>query len=67
MGVLWMIVLGALLLGPKRLHAVLGHVGRAKAQLEKASRNVKSHLEAELEARHNDGKADFSEEMDRDQ
>jgi Sec-independent protein translocase protein TatA len=67
MGVLLMIVLGALLLGPKRLHAVLGHVGRAKAQLENASRTVKSQLKAELEARHNDGKPDFSEETDPDQ
>lgn len=60
MGVLLVIVLGALLLGPKRLHAVFGHVGRAKAQFEKAIRTVKTQLEAELGARHRDSKADFS-------
>jgi len=38
--ILFMIVLGVLLLGPKRLHTVLGHVARAKAQIEKASRNL---------------------------
>ena len=38
--ILFMIVLGVLLLGPKRLHTVLGHVARAKSQIEKASRNL---------------------------
>jgi Sec-independent protein translocase protein TatA len=60
---LFMIALGGLLLGPKRLHAVLGNVARAKAQFEKASRNLKSQLEAELEARHGDNKTDSSQEL----
>lgn len=65
--ILFMIALGGLLLGPKRLHAVLGNVARAKAQFEKASRNLKSQLEAELEARHGDDKNDFSQELDGNQ
>jgi len=65
--ILFIIALGGLLLGPKRLHAVLGNVARAKAQFEKASRNLKSQLEAELEARHGDNKTDSSQELDGNQ
>lgn len=65
--ILFMIALGVLVLGPKRLHAVLGNVARAKAQFEKVSRNLKSQLEAELEARHGDNKADSSQELDGNQ
>jgi len=55
--ILFMIVLGVLLLGPKRLPAILGYV-RAKAQFEKATHSFKSQLEAELEAEHRKGKSD---------
>ena len=61
--ILLMIALGGLLLGPKRMHAVLGNVARAKAQFEKASRNLKSQLEAELEAHLGDNKTDSSQEL----
>jgi Sec-independent protein translocase protein TatA len=61
--ILFLIVLGALLLGPKQLHAVLGHIARAKAQFEKANRSLKSQLEAELEAQHPEGKTVPSEEL----
>ena len=51
-----MLVLGTLLLGPKRLRTMLGHVARAKAQLQTASRSFKSQLEVELDpARKTDG------------
>jgi hypothetical protein len=33
--ILFLLLLGLLVLGPKLLHAMLGHVARAKAQLEK--------------------------------
>jgi len=56
--ILFMIVLGVLLLGPKRLPAILGYVARAKAQFEKATHSFKSQLEAELEAEHRKGKSD---------
>jgi Sec-independent protein translocase protein TatA len=55
-----MLVLGLLLLGPKRLPAILGHVARAKTQFEKATRTFKSQLQAELEGQHDNGKVDFS-------
>ena len=58
--VLFVLVLGLLLLGPKRLHTLLGQLGRAKAQLEEASRAFKSQLGAELGAAHPDGKTDDS-------
>ncbi len=47
--ILFIVMLGLVLLGPKRLHAMLGHVARAKAELENATRGIKSQLGAELE------------------
>jgi Sec-independent protein translocase protein TatA len=46
---LFMLMLGLVLLGPKRLHTMLGHVARAKAEFDQASRGMKSQLMAELE------------------
>jgi len=60
--ILFMIVLGVLLLGPKRLPTILGHIARAKAQFEKATHSFKSQLEAELEAEDRKGKTDSSQE-----
>ncbi len=40
--------LGFLVLGPKRMHEMLGHLGRAKARFDKASREIKAQLAAEL-------------------
>ena len=37
---LFMLMLGLVVLGPKRMHAMLGHVARAKAELEKATRGI---------------------------
>jgi Sec-independent protein translocase protein TatA len=61
--ILFMLVLGLLVLGPKRLHTMLGHLARAKAQFEEASRGLKSQLGAELEAAHREVKADGSHEL----
>jgi Sec-independent protein translocase protein TatA len=47
--VLFMIILGLVVLSPKRLHTVLQHVAQMRAEFEKASRGVKSQLAAELE------------------
>jgi Sec-independent protein translocase protein TatA len=47
--VLAIFVLGMLLLGPKRMTAILGHLSRAKAQMEHATRNLKAQLDAEVE------------------
>src|SRR5580700_8148841 len=45
-----MLMLGLVVLGPKRLQAMLGHVVRAKAELENATRSIKSQLAIELDA-----------------
>jgi Sec-independent protein translocase protein TatA len=50
--ILFILMLGLLVLGPKQLHTLLGHVARARAQLEEASRGFKSQLAAELDATH---------------
>jgi len=59
---LFVLVLGLLLLGPKRLPAILAHIARAKAQFENATRSFKSQLEAELEADHHNGQTDPPQE-----
>jgi Sec-independent protein translocase protein TatA len=46
---LFMLMLGLVVLGPKRLHSMLGHVARAKAEFDRASRGLKSQLTAQLE------------------
>lgn len=60
--IVFILVLGLLLLGPKRLPTILGHVARAKAQFEKASRSLRSQLEAELVAQ--TGNTDSSQGLD---
>ena len=59
--ILFVLMLGLLLLGPKQLHTLLGHVARAKAQFEQASRGFKSQLAAELDATHLEEKTDSHE------
>jgi len=61
--VLFIIALGLVVLGPKRLHAMLGHVARAKAELENAARGMKSQLAAELEVASLDEKTDGSPQL----
>jgi Sec-independent protein translocase protein TatA len=49
MEILFVLVLGLLVLGPERLHTMLGHMARAKARFEEASRGLKSQSSAELD------------------
>ena len=65
--ILFILMLGSLVLGPKQLHTLLGHVARAKAQFEEASRGFKSQLAAELDATHQEGETDASHELVGDQ
>lgn len=44
------LLLGFPILGPKQMHALLGHVARAKAALENATRGIKSQLAEELDS-----------------
>jgi Sec-independent protein translocase protein TatA len=61
--ILFLLLLGLVVLGPKRLHAMLGHVARAKAELENAARGIKSQLATELDAATRDGDTDSSPEL----
>ena len=65
--ILFILMLGLLVLGPKQLHTLLGHVARAKAQFEEASRGLKSQLAAELDAAQQDGDPSASHESAGDQ
>lgn len=42
--ILFLVALGVLVLGPKRLHSVIGHVARAKARFEEVTQAFKSQL-----------------------
>lgn len=65
--ILFIVALGFLLLGPKRLPTILGHVARAKTQFEKVSRSVGSQLEVEIAAQPHSGNTDSSQGLDKDQ
>jgi hypothetical protein len=49
MEILFVLFIGLLVLGPKRLHTILGRVAKAKAEFENAARGLKSQLAAELD------------------
>jgi Sec-independent protein translocase protein TatA len=65
--ILFIFALGLLILGPRRLHTVMGHAARAKAQFEEASRGLKSQLEGELDATHQERETDAPHELVGDQ
>lgn len=65
--ILFILVLGLLILGPRRLHTLIGHVARAKAQFQEVSRGLKSQLEAELDATHQERETEASHELVGDQ
>ena len=65
--ILFLLMLGLLVLGPKQLHTLLGHVARAKAQFEEARRGLKSQLAVELDAAHQEAETDASHELVGDQ
>jgi Sec-independent protein translocase protein TatA len=60
MEIIFVLVLGLLILGPSRLHTMLANVARAKAELDNATRGLKSQLAAELDAMPRVGKNDCS-------
>ena len=57
-----LLAIGFVVLGPKRTQTMLGHVARAKAQLEEARRGLRSQLAVELDATHQEGRTDASHE-----
>jgi Sec-independent protein translocase protein TatA len=65
--ILFMITLGLVVLGPKRVHSMMGHVARAKTELESATRSLKSQLSAELDEPSRNPKIDGARESGEDQ
>ena len=53
--IFFFVALGVLVLGPKRLHAVMAHVTRAKARFEEITHAFKSQLAEELDSEHPKG------------
>jgi Sec-independent protein translocase protein TatA len=48
MEMIFLLVLGFLVLGPKQLRTLLGHVARVKAQVEEVTRGLKSQVASEV-------------------
>jgi Sec-independent protein translocase protein TatA len=48
MEMIFLLMLGFLVLGPKQLRALLGHVATVKAQVEEVTRGLKSQLASEV-------------------
>jgi hypothetical protein len=46
--------LGYVVLGPQRMHAIVHHIARAKAEFEKTRRQIESKLATELDAKPED-------------
>lgn len=63
--IVFALMLGFLVLGPKRLHTMLLDAARAKAKFVEASRGFKSELAAELDAEPGAGKTDGSDDESR--
>jgi len=53
-----LLALGFVVFGPKWMHAMLGHMARAKAELHKASRGIKSQLAGEIKGTLQQGRND---------
>jgi Sec-independent protein translocase protein TatA len=47
MEMIFLLILGFLVLGPKQLRTLLGHVSRVRAQVEEMTRGLKSQLASE--------------------
>ncbi len=41
-------------LGPERMHSMLGHLGRVKAQFEKATQETRNQLSSQFDDRRHD-------------
>jgi Sec-independent protein translocase protein TatA len=53
-----LLALGFVVLGPKRMQTMLGHVARAKAELHQASRRIRFQFPGEIEAALQNGRND---------
>ena len=53
-----LLALGFVVLGPKRMQTMLGHVARSKAELHKSSRDIKSQRAGEIKPTAQHGRND---------
>jgi Sec-independent protein translocase protein TatA len=60
--ILFILMLGLLVPGPKQLHAMLGYVARAKGELENITGRIKSQLGSEFDTLPRKVEADWSRE-----
>jgi Sec-independent protein translocase protein TatA len=63
--ILLLLVLSLLMLGPKRMPAIIKNVARAKAQFESATRNFKSQLNTEFQSQNGEREPNSSQEVGR--
>jgi Sec-independent protein translocase protein TatA len=59
-------VLGGLILGPKRLNTMLGHVAQAKARFEETTRALRSQVAEELHNKPRESAPNCSPELSED-
>jgi Sec-independent protein translocase protein TatA len=52
--IFFFMALGVIVLGPKRLQALIGHVARAKVRFEETTHALKSQLAEELDDKHSE-------------
>ena len=52
--IFFFVALGVIVLGPKRLQAMIGHVARAKARFEETTQALKSQLAEEIDDKHSE-------------
>lgn len=64
---LFIIAFGLVVLGPKRMHTVLKHAARVKAQFQEATGAFKSQLTSELEVLHPEHASGTSNDAGTDQ
>jgi len=48
-GLVLFVAVGFLILGPKRMQEILRQVAKARAELQRSSRQIRSHLTAEID------------------
>lgn len=54
-GIFFFLGLGVLVLGPKRLHVLIGHMARARARFQEIAETFKFEVVEELDREHPEG------------
>jgi Sec-independent protein translocase protein TatA len=59
--IFFFMALGVIVLGPRRLQALIGHVARAKARFEETTQALESQLAKEVDEKHSERPKSSSE------